>query len=119
MKDKRQFVVYVAGPYSAATKREVRDNISEAIEVASHIRMAGYSAIVPHLESLHNEECISEKAWLEHGLALLRRCSAVVDFRKGRRSAGAENECCLARTLGIPIVTSVGALEQVFDEQIQ
>ena len=119
MKDKRQFVVYVAGPYRADTEREVRDNISEAIEVASQIRSAGYSAVVPHLESLHNEECISENDWIEHGLALLQRCSAVVDFRRGRRSAGTDRECCLAGMLGIPIVTSVGALERVFDEQIQ
>lgn len=118
MIDKRQFVVYIAGPYSADTKREVRDNISEAIEVAGDIRQSGYSAIVPHLESLHNENCISEEDWLEHGLSLLRRCSAVFDFRRGRRSRGTEIEVSLATMLGIPVVTSIGALDTHFGLKI-
>lgn len=119
MKDKRRFVVYVAGPYRGDTKREVRDNISEAIEVASCIRQAGYTAIVPHLESLYNEDCIAEADWLEHGLALLRRCHAVFDFRRGRSSRGTEEEITLATILGIPVVIHVGQLDSVFGEKIE
>ena len=114
MRDKRQIVVYVAGPYRADTKREVRDNISDAIEVAANIRRAGYSAVVPHLESLQNEECLTEDGWLEHGLALLRRCHAVFDFRRGRRSGGTEKEVTLATIIGIPVVISIGALDTHF-----
>lgn len=117
IRDKRQFVVYVAGPYSADSKREVMANVFEAIEVAAEIRRAGFTAIVPHLESLFNEDCISEEEWLDHGFALLRRCSAVVDFRKGRRSQGTEKEVTLATILGIPVVTSVGALDRYINLQ--
>jgi hypothetical protein len=115
MIDKRQIVVYVAGPYRAFTQREIRDNVSEAIEVASDIRVAGYSAIVPHLESLYNEHCISEADWLEHGLSLLQRCSAVFDFRNGRRSVGTEKEISLACELGIPVFSSICDLNKYFD----
>ena len=114
--DKRNFVVYVAGPYSGVTRRQTRDNISHAIEVGEAIRVLGFSAIVPHIESHGCENCLSEKGWYDHGIALMSRCDVVFDFRYGRRSNGTEKEVKIAEKLGIPIVINLIELNRLYEE---
>jgi hypothetical protein len=113
--NRREIVIYVAGPYTAATKEGVKANISEAAEVAAEIRRAGFSAVVPHLESLYNIACISEGAWIEHGIALLRRCDAIFDFRRGRKSAGTEIEVRISKLRGMPRFTTVTDLVKHYE----
>jgi hypothetical protein len=114
---KRNIVVYVAGPYTAPTEAGVKANILEAAKIAGEIRRAGFSAVVPHLESLYNEVCISEEEWIEHGIALLRRCDAIFDFRRGRKSRGTAAEVIAARTLiRIPCFTTVDDLVLFYEK---
>jgi hypothetical protein len=114
--NRREIVIYVAGPYTAATKEGVKANISEAAEVAAEIRRAGFSAVVPHLESLYNIACISEGAWIEHGIALLRRCDAIFDFRRGRVSRGTALEVIVARTRDMPCFTTIADLVRHYEK---
>lgn len=115
-RDRRQFVVYVAGPYRADTYRGIMNNVLEAAEIGGLIRSKGFTAVVPHLEALHNYFCMDEADWIEHGLSLVRRCHAVFDFRKGRISKGTEGEVILANILDIPVVTTTNELCLVFDK---
>ena len=117
MTNRRDIVVYIAGPYSAESKAEVFFNIGEAVRWATEVRQAGFSAIVPHLESFFCQDSLSEEQWLEHCLSLVKRCSAVLDTRQGRKSSGTASEVMTAHILGIPVVTSVYQLTECFCER--
>ena len=113
-KSKRDFVVYVAGPYRGSTRLEIMDNIRESIIVGAGLRAEGYTVIITHLESFFNEDCLSENDWLEHGLSLLSRCDAVYDFRKNRFSAGTELEVNKAKELSIPVCETLEGIDSAY-----
>lgn len=108
--NKREFVVYVAGPY----RGNAHKNTLEACQIGSELRKAGYTVIIPHIESYGFESALTEEEWIDHGIVLLKRANAVYDFRKGRTSIGTEAEVKAAKENFIPICHSVAEVDRVW-----
>jgi len=115
-------LVYVAGPYRAATSEGVRFNVDRAVSVAKHLLVLGYSALCPHtmMDGWQRDDELTDTHFLANGLELLRRCDAVFVFAVGiwREgywvvSEGTVAEAEEAARRGIPIVHSVEELNTI------
>lgn len=72
--------VYVAGPYTAPTAREVQANVNRALEVACALMRKGHSVYIPHLSHyvwLHPDGDFSYEYWLQQSLVWLDECDAL------------------------------------------
>ena len=85
-------LVYIAGPYRAATPWQVEQNIR-----------AGMFAVCPHANSRHMEGVADDAHFLVGTLELMRRCDAVILTRNWRTSSGALAEVAEATRIGIPV----------------
>lgn len=104
--------VYIAGPY---TNGNVSENIRTAVEVGEEVANLGLSPFVPHLYHLwdfispHNYEY-----WMSLCLGWVPKCQAV--YRIFGKSTGADMECKLAETLGIPVVHTIHQLRLLLEK---
>lgn len=96
-------VVYVAGPYRAATPRRILANIWTAQEAALVVWQAGGVAICPHANTALFDGEADDSVWLQGDLELLRRSDAVLMCGAWQESAGATAEHRLATELGLPV----------------
>lgn len=103
MSTERKRVVYVAGPYRAATERGVALNIQRAERVALCVWACGAVAFCPHKNTAHFGGALPDTAWLEGGLEMVRRCDALVLVDGGEKSEGTKAEKALAEELGLPV----------------
>lgn len=94
---------YVAGPFRSETQEGVNENIRRAASVGHIIRKHGFAAIVPHLESLHNQEALDEDGWIRHNIELLSRCDFMIVLENWSKSKGTILEIENAKEIGIPI----------------
>lgn len=105
-------VVYIAGPYRAATPWQVLGNVRAAQEVALHVWKTGAVALCPHSNTgLFDGECPDE-VWLDGDKELLRRCDAVLLTNDWRESRGARAERELALEIGLPVFEALGELRK-------
>src|SRR5262245_24540181 len=104
-------VVYIAGPYRAATEYQVLQNIRRAEEVALRVWKAGAACICPHKNTAFFGGAADDSVWLEGDLAIISRCDAVVCVPGWQASAGARGEVELARELSIPVFETIEGLE--------
>ena len=70
---------------------------------AGELRREGVVCVVPHLESVYNEDALSEEGWLDHGLVLLERCDAVLVLDRWEESKGTLTEVEFAERRGLPV----------------
>jgi hypothetical protein len=96
-------VVYVAGPYRAATEYQVLLNIRKAEELALRVWRSGAACICPHKNTAFFGGAADDSVWLRGDLEIIRRCDAVVCVEGWQKSRGAIGEVELARELGIPV----------------
>ena len=96
-------VVYVAGPYRAATPRRVLANIWRAQEAALAIWCMGGVAICPHSNCFLFDGEAPDDVWLKGDLELLRRSDALLLSEGWEASGGAQAEKTLAEALGLPV----------------
>ena len=98
-------VVYVAGPYRAATRELIAENIAVARSVAVATARLGWFPLCPHTNTAHFDDDIpgQDQFFLDGTLALMERCDAVVLINGWRYSAGTLGEVHRARELGMPI----------------
>jgi hypothetical protein len=73
MGNKREKVVYIAGPYRADTIRETVENIRLAEKTAIEYWELGYTVICPHMNTALFDGILPDEAWLEGALELLKR----------------------------------------------
>lgn len=102
--------IYIAGPYSAKTAREVQANVNKAIETACMLIIEGWNPYIPHLSHyiwLHPWGEFSWNKWLELDLEWLRLCDALFYLGPSR---GADMEKRVAASMGMPIYTSLEEL---------
>jgi len=101
--------VYIAGPYS---KGDTIENIRRAIIVANDLIEVGHTPYVPHLSGFqHLVMARPYEDWLKIDLAWVARCDAMLRLAGG--SPGADREVAEAKRLGIPVVESVGELDDL------
>ncbi|MGV8921617.1 MAG: DUF1937 family protein [Pseudomonas sp.] len=106
-------IIYVAGPYRAATHELVAANIAAARQVAVLTAHLGWFPICPHTNTAHFEVDLEDKGddfWLAGTMALMERCDAVVLVPGWRYSSGTLAEIHRAREMGLPIFTSAEGL---------
>jgi hypothetical protein len=96
-------LVYVAGPLKADSNIGMLLNRIKAAQIGAELRRLGFAVIVPHLESVFTEDTLTEEAWLAHGIAVMRRCDAVVLVPRSEGSEGTQAEIVEAISHGISI----------------
>jgi hypothetical protein len=99
-------LVYIAGPFRAASQWRQEQNIRRAEEVALEVWRAGGVAICPHLNTRFFGGELPDQAWLDGDLEILRRCDALVTVDGWKSSEGAVAEVNFAETSGIPVFYS-------------
>jgi hypothetical protein len=96
-------IVYVAGPFRAATSWEIEQNIRRAEEVGHRVLLAGAFPLIPHANTRYFHGTAPAQVFLDGTMELLRRSDAVVLIDGWRRSSGAWLEKEEADRLGLPI----------------
>jgi hypothetical protein len=102
--------IYVAGPY---TQGDVAINVRTAFQVANELADLGFAPFVPH--GTHFWHMMFPRPydyWLALDMEFLPLCDGVL--RIPGPSNGADKEEALARQLGIPVFSEVGALAAHF-----
>ena len=97
-------VIFVSGPYRDKTEHGVEMNILNAKLTAVQLWREGWAVICPHKNSERMGGVVSDRAFLDGDLEILRRCDAIYMMRGWERSEGARGECALAKELGLEIL---------------
>jgi len=107
-------VVYIAGPFRASNSWDMEGNIRRAEELALRCWRAGFAAICPHANTRFFQGAAPDDVWLKGDLEILRRCDAILLTMDWARSSGATAEAQFASRCGIPVFTSLTALNEHF-----
>ena len=108
------YKVFVAGPY---TKGDVAVNVRNALDVANKLADLGLWPFVPHLTHFwHLVHPRPYEFWCNLDNVFLRGCDVVL--RIPGESTGADKETALATSLGIPVVSTVEEVVELFSHGI-
>lgn len=105
----RMKMIYVAGPFRAATPWEVEQNIRRAEELVFklnqyfYLHNMNFFAICPHTMFRYFDGTLSDQFWLDAVMEVLRRSDAVVAMKGHATSSGTLKELALIKRLGKPI----------------
>lgn len=108
-----QPLIYVAGPYRAATRDDIARNIDAARVVGISAAALGWFPVIPHANTAHMEldlPGLGDAFWLAGTLEMMERCDAVVLVPGWQNSAGTRGEIIRAEELGIPIFRTLDTL---------
>ena len=108
-----QPLIYVAGPYRAATRDAIAQNIDAARVVGISAAALGWFPVIPHANTAHMELDLPELGddfWLRGTMEMMERCDAVVLVPGWQNSAGTRGEIIRAEELGIPTFRTLDAL---------
>lgn len=111
-------VIYVAGPYRAATREGVELNIQAAKRVGLLVAKLGASPIIPHMNTAHLDAVdpsIGDEYWLAATMELMRRCDAVVLVPGWENSEGTLAEIDEAHRLGLKVFATMHAFHRWAD----
>jgi hypothetical protein len=97
-------VVFISGPYRAATIRGIQENIRRAEEWMIKFILAGWAVICPHKNTALFDGLAPDETWLKMDRELLSRCDAVFMMPGWEKSEGAKAERQEARRLGLRII---------------
>lgn len=98
-------VIYIAGPYRAATAEGVRLNIATARKVGTLAALKGWSPLIPHSNTgeLDGVLPLDDDWWLAATLELMCRCDAVLLCPGWQLSEGTLAEIATAERMGLPV----------------
>jgi hypothetical protein len=85
-------LVYIAGPYRAATPWDVEQNVRRAEAIGLEIARLGGMPVVPHSMCRFYDKQVTDDFWGEGTLKLMRRCDIVVMVPGWGASTGARGE---------------------------
>lgn len=108
-----QPLIYVAGPYRAATRDAIARNIDAARVIGISAAALGWFPVIPHANTAHMEldlPGLGDEFWLAGTLEMMERCDAVVLVPGWESSAGTRGEIIRAEELHLPIFRSLDAL---------
>ena len=107
-------LVFIAGPY---TNPDTCVNMHIALKRAQAITDMGAAVFIPHLFHFwHIMQPQLYAFWTSLDNAMLKRCDAL--YRIPGDSPGADAEEDLAKTLGLPVFTSMGELDNWVRKQL-
>lgn len=104
-------VVYIAGPYRAASEWQVLENIRRAESLALEAWKLGAAVICPHKNTAFFGGAAPDETWLKGDLEILGRCDAILCVPGWEQSVGAKGEVQLARSLGLPVFQLISELQ--------
>ena len=108
-------LVYVAGPFGAATAELHERNVERAAAYRQPLADLGCYPVVPHCNTrnlggptgfLDAVDPKQQEAWYEGSIELLRRCDAILLIPGWEESRGARREEQAARSWRIPLLYS-------------
>ncbi|MGA4442563.1 DUF1937 family protein [Ectopseudomonas hydrolytica] len=108
-----QPLIYVAGPYRAATRDAIARNIDAARQIGISAAALGWFPVIPHANTAHMEldlPDLGDEFWLRGTLEMMERCDAVVLVPGWEHSAGTKGEIARADALRIPVFRTLDAL---------
>lgn len=106
-------LIYVAGPYRAATRDDIARNIDAARVVGISAAALGWFPVIPHANTAHMEldlPDLGDDFWLRGTMEMMERCDAVVLVPGWENSAGTLGEIARADELRIPIFRTLDTL---------
>lgn len=107
-------LIYVSGPYTASTAKDLTQNIERAKLAGLNVRAAGFVPVVPHLAVLNDDPKVFtyDKA-MNECLEILRRCDAILMMDGWIRSRGACMERDAALRFKIAVFYSIEELSEM------
>ena len=103
-------VVYIAGPYRAATEFLVEQNRRRAEAAMLLVVGMGLVPLCPHTMTRYLDGRGTDEYWLNATLELMRRCDAVLLCEGWQHSAGTLGEIQEAREMQMPIYENLHEL---------
>ncbi len=97
-----KLVIYIAGPFRAASAACVAQNIENASKVGEMVIRAGHYPLVPHLLGSNSKWDMSDELILAWTQALMLRCNAMIVLPRPYTSAGTMAEITLAKNRDLP-----------------
>lgn len=104
-------LIYVVGPYRAATTWQRDVNIHAARVLGAAVAELGAMPVIPHSNTAHMDGLRDDAFWLEGTLELMRRCDAVITVPYWGMSAGSRGEVAEATARSMPVFHSLGDLD--------
>ncbi|MCS7123650.1 MAG: DUF4406 domain-containing protein, partial [Candidatus Aenigmarchaeota archaeon] len=111
--------IYIAGPYSGKTCREVEQNIKKGLDAFLEIIRKGHFPFLPHLMHypyIHSKREIHYMEWLIQVAEWLKSCDAVLMIGRWKKSSGASFEHYLARMYGKKIFYKLEEIPEIRKE---
>lgn len=105
------FLVYVAGPFTAATGWDIEQNIRRAEETGMAVALLGAAPLIPHANTRFFVGTMTEAFWYEATTKMLEVCDAVTLVQGWRTSRGTLSEIEHARRRKIPVFQHIEALK--------
>jgi hypothetical protein len=106
-------IVYIAGPFSGATRAEVAWNIASAELAGLAVARMGAFPFIPHTNTGHPafEKAQPYDFWIAGTMAMLYRCDAMLMVDEWENSKGAVGERGEALRIGMPVFDSAQMVE--------
>ena len=104
-------LIYIAGPFRAATPYEIERNIRRAEDYGLWVAEQGGIPVIPHTMYRFYQYSLPDAFWLEAGIAILRTCAAVavcVDQECAQSSFGTVGEIGEAADRAMPVFFNIG-----------
>lgn len=108
----RNIVVYISGKYSG----DIVANIDNARKLAIEVWEAGFTALTPHLNTIHFEndcQCVYDN-FIAGDLELISRCDCLLMLPEWEKSKGALLEHHEANRLNKPIFYNLKSLMEYY-----
>jgi len=111
-------VIYIAGPYRAATQWGVEQNIRTAEAAMLQVAAMGLVPLCPHTMTRYMDGTLTDDYWLMATMEMLRRCDGMLLCGDWEHSSGTLGECREARERGIPIYDNLAELAASMDVNV-
>ena len=109
---RRDLLVYLSGPMTAAFGHTIEDNVASGVRVFLTCIAAGIPAISPQLSGAFPSAwtAVSWETWIAYDCAVIDRCSHVLMLPRWETSKGARFERDYALSRGTPVVYAIEEL---------
>lgn len=112
-------LIYVAGPYRAATTWQIDRNITNARVWGAKLAGWGAYPVIPHSNTAHMDGAADDALWLAGTMELLRRCDGAIFIEGWKESRGSCAEWDEATRLNLPRMDARSLSESDIEEWVR